>query len=67
MTIDPMAHIICSECAKANHATWPEGHLATFWNGTCQICNKSRAVCEVSDWNWPVGGRPKTFSMANRD
>ena len=58
---------LCSECAKDNGATWPIGHCATFWNGTCQVCGKETGLCDVSDWDWPKGRKPNTFSILRRD
>ena len=60
-------YTICSECAKANGAMWPEGHCATFWSGKCQVCGQETSLCDVSDWNWPKGKRPATFSIERRD
>lgn len=44
---------ICTDCAKENGATWPEGHVATFHEATCQYCNQWCSICHLSDWNWP--------------
>jgi len=66
-TVLDAVRIICSDCAGANGATWPDGHCATIWNGTCEACNKATAVCDVSDWNWPRGKKPLAFSWLNRD
>lgn len=44
---------ICSPCALARGAEWPQGHLATFWNGECQFCFQQAACCCTTDWNWP--------------
>ena len=60
-------YTICAKCAEANGATWPDGHLATFSVTKCQVCAKERSTCDVSDWNWPKGKRPATFSMMRRD
>ena len=43
---------ICDDCARGNGAIWPEGHLATFWPGTCSVCGEEKSCCAVSDWLW---------------
>jgi hypothetical protein len=58
---------ICADCAKANGATWPQGHIATFWPGQCQVCKDVKGLCDVSDYDWPRGRKPKTFSILRRD
>lgn len=58
---------ICSECAKANGATWPDGHVATFWTQNCDVCHEEKGICDVSDWNWPKGRRPKQWTIYARD
>ncbi len=58
---------ICPDCAKINGATWPRGHCATFWTGKCEVCGEETSLCDVSDWNWPRGKMPKTFSILARD
>jgi hypothetical protein len=44
---------ICGDCAKANGAVWPDGHVATWSEGTCSVCKQTVATCAVSDWDWP--------------
>lgn len=44
---------ICMPCAHANGAKWPSGHLATHWNGVCNVCGKISVCCAASDWDWP--------------
>lgn len=67
MALDATVGTICSDCAKANGAAWPEGHLATWWNGLCDACGGIVGVCDVSDWNWPKDKKPPAFSLLNRD
>jgi len=43
---------VCRECALDLNAKWPEGHVATCWNGKCGICEIERGVCCVTDWEW---------------
>lgn len=43
---------VCRECALDLDASWPDGHVATCWNGKCGICEIERGVCSISDWNW---------------
>lgn len=47
---------ICRDCAMANGATWPDGHVATSWSGECSVCGKETGCCATSDWNWPKHG-----------
>lgn len=50
---------ICQECAKRHDGEWPNGHVATFWYGTCSFCREQNvACCCVTDWNFPNTGRP---------
>ena len=58
---------ICADCARQHGAIWPEWHAATFWPDICQACGQSKMLCDVSDWNWPVGKKPPRFNIANRD
>lgn len=46
---------ICHECAMKQGATWPEGHCATFHEGKCCVCKEKKALCCVSDYDWPDG------------
>jgi hypothetical protein len=66
-TLGSTVYSICHDCAKANGAVWPECHCATFWPGECDVCHKPKSLCDVSDYNWPKGKRPKTFSLERRD
>lgn len=43
---------ICEECAIKRGATWPEGHIATFHNGKCDLCEREMAVTTPSDFKW---------------
>jgi hypothetical protein len=65
--LNSTVYSICRDCAKENGATWPQGHCATFWMDKCQVCGRVLSLCDVSDWNWPQGKRPKTFSLERRD
>jgi hypothetical protein len=58
---------LCTACAKEHGATWPDGHMATFWMDECQVCHSQTSVCDVSDWNWPRGKRPARWSALLRD
>ncbi len=44
---------ICQSCATEEGTVWPDGHVATFWMGVCDGCNKERSLCDVTDYNWP--------------
>jgi hypothetical protein len=60
-------YTICFDCAKKYDAIWPKGHLATCWTGECDVCHGTKGVCDVSDWDWPRGKKPSTFSIMRRD
>ena len=61
------AYSICKDCAVANGAKPVDGHMATWWSAHCDVCREYRGLCDVSDWNWPEGKKPKTFSLMRRD
>lgn len=44
---------ICTECAEGNGCTWPEEHMATWHEGTCDFCELTADVCHSTDWGWP--------------
>jgi hypothetical protein len=45
---------VCTECAeKAGGKMHPE-HAATWHNGECGICHKTKAVTEPRDFGHPV-------------
>jgi|GEM_PF-2835807 len=48
---------VCTPCAKAAGGRMPDGHVATFHEGTCCVCKKQAVVTEPRDYRW-VNGRP---------
>jgi len=40
----------CDDCAKKYGDKWPEGHLATYRVGTCDVCGKKKFVTQPRDW-----------------
>ena len=44
---------ICGECAMRVEAKWPAGHIATFHNGTCDVCCRKAGVTQLRDWGYP--------------
>lgn len=44
---------ICSDCAEANGATWPEGHAATCSQMPCDVCGEDKFCAARNDWDWP--------------
>jgi hypothetical protein len=46
----PYPAAICSECAQALGKTWPEGHIATFYTVTCDVCGETVTCTEPRDW-----------------
>ena len=49
------ASYVCTSCAETHGGTWPEGHVATWHEGECQVCGCNKSVANVGDWNWPDG------------
>ncbi len=41
---------ICSACARRRGSTVPEGHLATWHVGACDVCRQVRPVTEPRDF-----------------
>ena len=54
----PYPDWICAPCGQAHGRGWPEGHVATFHAGTCDICGQSASVSEPRDYGhlrtWPL-------------
>jgi hypothetical protein len=54
----PYPDWICHECGRKHGRGWPEGHVATFHAGTCDICGQSASVSEPRDYGhlkkWPI-------------
>ena len=54
----PYPDWICAPCGQTHGRGWPEGHVATFHAGTCDICGQSASVTEPRDYNhlraWPL-------------
>lgn len=48
---------VCTPCAKAAGGSMPDGHMATFHEGTCCVCKKQAVVTEPRDYRW-VNGPP---------
>lgn len=45
-------HEICAQCAKKHGGRWPEGHVATMWYGSCDVCGEENSLCSPSDYLW---------------
>ena len=60
---------VCRACAEDdNGATWPQGHEATGFYGKCGFCGHEKAVCCVTDWNWPrLNKQAQRKVSANRE
>ena len=58
---------ICKDCAIANGAIPPKLNCATLWTANCDVCREYKGLCDVSDWDWPTGNRPKTWTLMRRD
>lgn len=52
---------ICSDCAEAKNGKWPEGHLATWHEGDCDICGEKKGLASVRDWIFP-GDKKNVFN-----
>lgn len=52
---------LCDECAEKHGAVWPEGHIASYFMGKCNVCKEQKSLSCTGDWNWPdknsKGGR----------
>lgn len=46
--IDPI--LTCNDCAEERRAEIPEGHIATFYQGICGICNQNKTVTQTRDY-----------------
>lgn len=55
---------ICAECARAAGGRWMEGHAATQWVGTCEVCDKEKPCCAGRDWLW---GKETEISLERWD
>ena len=44
---------VCSECAKAHGAVWPEGHVCGWWYLACDVCGETKHCTAPRDWKWP--------------
>jgi len=44
---------ICGDCAEAAGGAWPEGHVATWHEGTCGMCHQPKMLTAFDDWTWP--------------
>lgn len=51
--LKPYPYQICTPCAEKNNARWPKDHVAGFWQGECDVCNKDMAVTAMRDWRYP--------------
>ena len=49
----PYPYSICTPCAEANNAKWPNSHVAGFWIGECGVCEKKTYVTGTRDWQYP--------------
>lgn len=50
MDADPWVIWICDRCAKVNGGSFPEGHMATFHKGQCDVCFCHTVVTEPRDY-----------------
>lgn len=44
---------VCGACARASGGKWPEGHVATQYEGRCRECDEVKPLTSLSDWSWP--------------
>ena len=54
----PYPDWICFPCGQAYGRGGPDGHIATWHEGTCDICGQSASVTEPRDFGhlreWPL-------------
>jgi hypothetical protein len=59
---------ICTPCAEENKAKWPNGHVAGFWTGKCDVCEKEMAVTAMRDWRFPdIEGHEKPERLSEEE
>jgi len=51
-TINKYPSWICSDCGK-EVGGWPKGHVGTFHNGHCDVCEQEKVVTEPRDYHYP--------------
>lgn len=42
--------LVCGDCAKKRGARIPEHHIATFYIGRCDLCEKQKEVTQSRDY-----------------
>lgn len=56
--MQPYPQWICAECGKRYGRGMARNHVATWHDGKCDICDRSRPVTEPRDFGhllaWPV-------------
>jgi len=61
------AGYICNDCADKRGGKWPEGHVATFHDGTCGFCGQRAGLCAVDDYDWSSSSRRPRGYGGGRD
>jgi hypothetical protein len=41
---------LCEDCAEKAGMRLPEGHCASFWEDTCDVCLKVKDVTDIHDY-----------------
>lgn len=55
---------ICAACAEKHKGSWPKGHMATWWLGSCDFCCEPGMLACTTDWNFPgikLGSEAREF------
>lgn len=44
---------VCSECSYAHGGKYIEGHIGSFFQSLCDVCNEWKSVTSPSDFGFP--------------
>ena len=45
-------HNVCEKCAAKIKKHLPDGHCASFWQDTCDVCEKETMVADIHDFGY---------------
>lgn len=66
MKISRYVDEVCLDCATANNASMPLGHLATYYEGICECCALWKVLCSARDLRYPKIQKLK-LTQKNKD
>jgi hypothetical protein len=47
----PEIRQICEDCAEKRGLQIPEGHIASFWTDTCDVCGEIKELTDIYDFS----------------